>query len=335
MDRAAWEQALRKAYREVHPAQPRRLSLPRNVDFFGDLNEVTITLPAAATIANLQTDAAAFEAWSLALRVWCGVARVRLCWAIPEKLTNEKGQFTTEGCHYQRFLYRLYHFAEFFPWFSYGTSDGLAGAKALEPAQLLLNVPGKRIDASEYTLGQKPGGKRSAEHELEISLLTTGDLKNEFHLDKCGRQFPVGLFIGEVAAGNRVFTGGKSAIDLIGIRGRTLVLFELKAHGNIPAGILSELIFYACVMRDALPRGAGMSARFQFANRKSGTAAEEITAEDVLKCNAIEAVLLARELHPIFTGGAILKQLNDASTARLAGSNIPVTFSCASLQTWH
>src|ERR1035441_776360 len=46
------------------------------------------------------------------------------------------------------------------------------------------------------------------------------------------RQWPVGLFDGKVAEGHEIFTRGKSAIDLIGIRNDTLILFELKKARN-------------------------------------------------------------------------------------------------------
>ena len=71
------------------------------------------------------------------------------------------------------------------------------------------------------------------------------------------------------AEGKQIFTGGKSAIDLIGIRDDTLVLFELKKSGNRKVGAVSELLFYASVMRDAI----GDPPIFKF---KSNKASEEL-----------------------------------------------------------
>jgi hypothetical protein len=66
-----------------------------------------------AILANLQTNAAAFEAWCLALRVWCEVEKIELRWQQPaDNSPNEQ-------CHYQRFLYRVERFRSLFPsWFS-------------------------------------------------------------------------------------------------------------------------------------------------------------------------------------------------------------------------
>ena len=49
-----------------------RIRLPAGdrIRFNGDKDHVTVTMEQTATNANLQTNAAAFEAWSLALRVW-------------------------------------------------------------------------------------------------------------------------------------------------------------------------------------------------------------------------------------------------------------------------
>lgn len=65
-------------------------------------------------------------------------------------------------------------------------------------------------------------------------------------------QWPVGLFHDSVRNENHVFTGSKSAIDLIAVDDDTLLLFELKNGKNAKGGALSETFFYACVMRDAL-----------------------------------------------------------------------------------
>ena len=56
-------------------------------------------------ITNMQTDAAAFEAWALAL-FHCGAQAIQIG---LDADANAKGQ------HYQRFLYRLERFSELFP----------------------------------------------------------------------------------------------------------------------------------------------------------------------------------------------------------------------------
>jgi hypothetical protein len=129
----------------------------------------------------------------------------------------------------------------------------------------------------------------------------------------------VGLFRDRVAADNHLFTGGKSAIDLIGVRDSTLFLFELKKEGNAKAGILSELLFYASVIRDAL----GMAPRFGWEDRPSPQNCV-IGPADLRACDRIEAVMLAPRFHPIVTPTTI-NFLNKAVAARWVDH--PIRFS--------
>ena len=74
--------------------------------------------------------------------------------------------------------------------------------------------------------------KNVSEFDLEKALECSHSFSEGFALKKVMRQWPVGLFKGRVARGNEIFTGGKSAIDLLGISNDRLVLFELKTHLN-------------------------------------------------------------------------------------------------------
>lgn len=66
------------------------------------------------------------------------------------------------------------------------------------------------------------------------------------------RQFPVGVYDGEPRKAGAIFTGGKSAIDLVGTgRDGALWLFELKTEKNVQVGAASELFFYSMVVNDA------------------------------------------------------------------------------------
>ena len=102
MDHAAFNVMLRAAYRE-RSAVRRNVRLPsdRDIRFGGDTRCMTLFLSTAAVQANMQDDAAAFDAWSLVLMEWCGVQRVAVDWDEPADTANG---------HYQRFLYRLQHF---------------------------------------------------------------------------------------------------------------------------------------------------------------------------------------------------------------------------------
>jgi hypothetical protein len=52
-----------------------------------------------------------------------------------------------------------------------------------------------------------------------LELLSSEPFRAHFGLKDglVDRQFPTGLFAGEVRQRNRIFTGGKSAIDLVGV----------------------------------------------------------------------------------------------------------------------
>jgi hypothetical protein len=187
---------------------------------------------------------------------------------------------------------------------------------------LYLNQPGRRaaIDA----LPVSGGGvvERKSETDLEKALLFSSAFKCHFGLEKSDRQFPVGLFRDAVKQPNRIFPGGKGAIDLVGIGDNALWLFELKAGGNIPAGILSELLFYTTVVRDTV----GESARFQFEWR--GSWGSKISRDDIRNCRRIEAVLLAEQLHPLIGHSKVLECLNEAAVQNWNArqDHVPVTF---------
>ena len=116
-----------------------------------------------------------------------------------------------------------------------------------------------------------------SESDLEKGLEISDAFRERFNLDKVMRQWPVGLFDGRVTKGGHIFTGGKSAIDLIGIRGDTLVLFELKKAGNRKAGAVSELLFYANVMRDAIGDARVFEFESTCAKKNCAIAPEDIT----------------------------------------------------------
>ena len=138
------------------------------------------------------------------------------------------------------------------------------------------------------------------------------------------RQWSVGLFDGKVAKGHEIFTRGKSAIDLIGIRGDTLVLFELKKSGNEKVGAVSELLFYAGVMRDAI----GSNPIFKFKCRSASKNCA-IGPEDILRCSRISAVSLAPKFHSLISEPRMFEALN-AATIRLY-SDRPISFETATI----
>jgi len=316
MNNLSWGKRLAEKYKAKTDSD-RKIRLPAadQIQFEGERDRITVTMQPKAIVANLQTNAAAFEAWSLALKVWCDVDQVELRWQPPEDPRNP---------HYQRFLYRAERFRSLFPeWFSLGRTDLLSDAAALGSGPFSLNTPGDR-SALEERQKDKAATDSARESDLEIRLFNSKQFRDHFQLDEVSQQFPVGLFLGSVNRKNRIFTGGKSAIDLIGIGDATLRLFELKAGDNIPAGILSELLFYTSVMRDALPGSDRKPARFQFNSAKP----RNILCDSVMSCKRIEAVFLGEAFHPVIGHPEIIRALNGAAKSHwnTGDAHVPVSF---------
>jgi hypothetical protein len=196
--------------------------------------------------------------------------------------------------HYARFLYRVNNFRSLFgDWFVVQDNGALLEFQKLISGKLFLNVARDRTNsaAADLQLSKGDGTERKAEADLEFKLRDSAEFAEHYGLKQgqIGRQLPVGLFSeSKPTKKSAIFTGGKSAIDLIGLSGSTLWLFELKAGKNIPAGILSEMLFYAGMLRDTV-RG-----RFRFApDMKSGMKIQPSQFDEV---NRIEAVMLGHHL---------------------------------------
>jgi hypothetical protein len=301
LDNKEWGQKLKADY-EKETKKPREIRLPeaKQIVFGGEEDLVTITMKEKAVLKNMQRDEAAFEAWSLALRFWCKAKSIELDWELPSESCKKNP-------HYQRFLYRAERFSKLFPeWFSLARSIGPVEAEALGDGPFFLNVPGDRsqLDGSEAPVE----AIRGRESDMEKHLSQSDGFKKYFRLKKVDRQLPVGLFRQRVAKETSIFTGGKSAIDLAGVGKEAFHLFELKVGKNAKAGILSELLFYASVIREAIPT----PARFQF-DPSWKSRGKHMSPGDVLSCTRIEAVLLAEQLHPLVNHPNIIKLLNHAA----------------------
>jgi hypothetical protein len=283
----------------------------------GDPSCATLHLSRAAVLGNMQEDASAFEGWALVLMAWCGVGRVSIDWDAPDAaaLASDPG-------HYQRFLYRVHHFARLLgpDRVSVRGEDRLSLLRVGLGQRAVFTVAGEPRMA---TYGAAPDDWRGLSEEALERWLTAPDssacprLMVGLGLQRIDRQFPIGVFAGAVARANRVFPAARSAIDIIGIgEDRALWLMELKAGRNAKVGALSELFFYSMAMHDALAdRGC-----WRFADPavpvRSG-----VQPEDVLGCDRIEARLMAPPIHPLLdpeteAGRRVFGFLNDGA-ARL------------------
>jgi hypothetical protein len=313
-DNRRWQAALRKVGYLERCKFPAR----SEIEIGGTCQRATITMKKKGLHGNMQSDPAAFEAWALALLIHCGVRLVQI---------GVDPNIELAGPHYERFLYRLTRFSELFPGqvvAKWPTSP----SRALNPQiERFFNQsrPRKKSPEADSRKRMKAASLPApSESDLELALEISEAFRSRFQLEKVMRQWPVGLFAGEVAKGREIFTRGKSAIDLIGIRGDTLVLFELKKSGNEKVGAVSELLFYASVLRDAI----GANPIFKF---KSKTARKNcaIGPENILRCSRISAVSLAPNFHPLISEPRMFEVLNTAM--KRLYSDRPVSFETATI----
>lgn len=282
-----WLGKLKQAFSNPH------LKTARGLVLDGTGTDATLRITATAARKNMQDDAAAFETWALALRV-AGASTVTLAW--------DPG--ATDGPHGRRFQYRAQRFAALCRWFR--LAEALPPVLATTGKRYLLNVASEprrsrmRIDVFDVA---------ASEHELEVAIVDHPTISQEFRtalgLEFVARQLPVGVFETKVAKVNGVFTGGKSAIDLWGPRDGRLAIFELKNSKNVALGAVSELFFYAMVMRDMQRGVVGVDAP------KTGKG--EYAA--LKKTNGVDAYLLAPHFHPLVADGAIIRLLAEHTAA--------------------
>lgn len=284
------ELELSKAYTS---GRRHNISLPNSKEFrlSGTKEQMRLFLTAKAVVCNMQNDIAAFEGWLLAFKAWNCITGAELHWEIPADKNNG---------HYQRFLYRVTWFSKLFSsWFSVAPECHTYLDESKVKGALFVNSPaGTPKDA--------PADK-SKEAKLEKYLAASGWLANTFALANVGRQFPVGLFQNEVSNKTKIFTGGKSAIDLVGIEPEQnrLWIFELKAENNSSMGIVSELLFYVAFMCNVV-RGD-----FTHENGKPQVKGRLHHAElnDIKK---IRGCFLAPEFHPLLDDNRVIDLLNTA-----------------------
>lgn len=297
----AWQAELRKI------ASLEDCQFPANdeIKISGTRAQVAIKMTKKGLLTNMQTDAAAFEAWALTLLLHCGVQSIQI--------GLDADAADAEGRHYQRFLYRLKRFCDLFPGRVIATPPAAAPMALDMHIRRFLNKPNARkqppdTKSKERLLAASTADpSKISESLLENALEVSSAFSKRFRLDKWMRQWPVGLFKERVADGCQIFSGGKSAIDLVGIRGDTLVLFELKNGDNRKAGAVSELLFYASVMRDAI--GDAPIFRFESESAIKNCA---VSPRDIVRCSNVCAVLLAPRFHPLISEPLMFAELNAA-----------------------
>lgn len=146
-----------------------------------------------------------------------------------------------------------------------------------------------------------------------------------FQLHCVDRQFPVGLYR-TYNLKQPIFTAGTSAIDIVGVKGDEFTLIELKAGNNIAVGAVSELLFYASVIRDAASISKERPPVFQFGRGSAGRS--KVKPDDVQKSARVRAVLLAEQFHPLLEHPKLFATLTDAAGRQ--EHPVPLSF-----ERWH
>ena len=229
------------------------ITIPVNIKFTESCNKEIINLEMnyAGIINDMQKDAAAFEAWSL-LGKARGYKKVFL--DLDKNCSEEKIVKENKLEHYNRFLYRVMCFKKLFTWFE--ISDELQNRvnnfynKYLNNKKLAHNVPNVPKEKSNSTRITKNISENDMENFFEKNTKETNKVLG-IESKQYFSQLPVGLFFDKKPYGkHRIFTGGKSAIDLWSITDNVLNIIELKIKTNTRIGVLSEIFFYTCFARD-------------------------------------------------------------------------------------
>jgi hypothetical protein len=182
---------------------------------------------------NMQVDNASFEGWAICIKAWLPemIDRVCLKWTLPASADN---------LHYHRFLYRVLRFREAYSWFN--IDDSLNAEIETFKAKIadLTNNYGNKEP-------QKPQKKGEKYLEYMIVHKHSSEFKKMFNVEYFNHQLPVGV----KQNGRSFFTGQGSAIDLWGVNGNAISIFELK-YDNKMVGIITELFLYTCIIRDMI-----------------------------------------------------------------------------------
>jgi len=219
--------------------QNNNIKLSKLIDY--ELSNKILTLTLNHPCNNMQSNEVAFEGWSIVLKSIFGSEIEQVFLNINTEIEISKGSF-----HYNRLLWRIHNFSKMFTWFKMGNCKkdvtDFMTQKFVEP---VMNVPSRN---------RGPIIKSEGERLVESLFINKNEpyyseLKTLIDADYILNQVPVGLFQSNVKNDNKIFTGGSSAIDLLGFKGEeTIHLIELKTENNIKLGVISEFLFYAFIV---------------------------------------------------------------------------------------
>ena len=258
---------------------------------------------------NMQEDNAAFEGWAICLKAWLSdkIERVILKWDVPNCQSEEK------TLHYNRFLYRVLRFSEYYNWF------GVDETNIRSVNEFSGSLCGLSNNCFSDIPRLKEGNNKTKLCETVVEYMLanyfSSTIKSFYQLDLIDRQFPVGV----KKNGKQFFTGNMSAIDLWGIKDKILTIIELKYNGesssNIKVGIISELFMYSCIMHDIIKGIIAPSDNTLNEN-------EQRFYNNCKSFEMIHAEMLSDKFHPLLDNDRVIELLN----ARKSLDNIKIIY---------
>jgi hypothetical protein len=249
-----------------------------------------LTVKLEDVCGNMQTDKVAFEGWIICLYSWMSgrIKKVELEWAQTKDVSNK---------HYNRFLFRVLQFKKMYKWFSVSkinSVDVQSFMKKISNPDLKINYP-KAIKRSSISA-------RKREDYIESLFVNkySNLVRDKFELSTFNQQLPVGVFDRFVKGNAYFFSGQKSAIDLWGVNGEELSIFELKFK-NKKVGIISELLFYLGLMQAVF-----MTQEIQYPKEALDINFRDFEKLYSKKFKKLTGYFLIDELHPLIVDDVII-----------------------------
>lgn len=269
------------------------LKLSKLIDY--SLNNGELILTINYPCENMQNNENAFEGWAVVLKSAFGNRITKVILDVsPNAVIDIKNG------HCARFLWRAHNFSMMFNWFEIGNCKNEVNNFVNSMlSNVFLNLPSE---------DRKPVVNSKGERFVEYLFADRSrpfyhELKNLIGADEIINQVPVGLFQNVISDHTKIFTGGASAIDLIGYKGQdTLHLIELKIGDNNKLGIISEFLFYAFIIHNLF-----ISKNFKYPNSSFPQSFYNYYQIYINgHVNKINGYLLCENYHPLLDEDAIL-----------------------------
>ena len=248
------------------------------------------TVKINATCQNMQSDNAAFEGWAVCLKAWLqnAISTVELKWDEPSDGDTNP--------HYRRFCYRVVKMLDAYEWFSINETNKKGIKSFIHELKDLQNNCGNSIPEKKFKHGGGVG-ENAVEYDMVHEQDFPQKMCEKYGVDNIFHQLPVGVKKENVS----FFAGTKAAIDLWGMHDSELTIIELKYENNM-VGIISELFFYANIIRDII-----------LGHIKKPTAVlkhEKDLYKRINDMKKIHARMLADTYHPLLKNNAVIDVLN-------------------------